>query len=108
MLGQEVTPVAEPEPGDNRFKDPEWSHNPYFDFWKQAYLVTSRWADDLLRQDRGARRAHAPEGGVLPAPGVERAVAVELPHDQPRGAARDASTSNAENLVQGMTISPRT
>ena len=47
-LGQDVTPVAEPEPGDNRFKDPEWSHNPYFDFWKQAYLVTSRWADDML------------------------------------------------------------
>ena len=25
MLGEEVAPVVEPEPGDNRFKDPEWS-----------------------------------------------------------------------------------
>jgi polyhydroxyalkanoate synthase len=41
MFGEEVEPVAEPEPGDSRFKDPEWSANPYFDFWKQAYLVTS-------------------------------------------------------------------
>ncbi len=32
---------------------------------------------------RRARRAHAPEGGVLFAPGVERAVAVQLSHDQP-------------------------
>ncbi len=53
MLGQEVTPVAEPEPGDNRFKDPEWSANPYFDFWKQAYLVTAQWAEDMLQKTDG-------------------------------------------------------
>src|SRR5262245_15910294 len=28
MFGAKVPPVAEPEPGDNRFKDPEWEHNP--------------------------------------------------------------------------------
>ena len=53
MLGQDVTPVAEPEAGDNRFKDPEWSANPYFDFWKQAYLVTSKWAEDMLHNTEG-------------------------------------------------------
>src|SRR5262245_21924957 len=40
MMGSDALPVAEPEPGDNRFNDPEWSRNPYFDFWKQAYLIT--------------------------------------------------------------------
>ena len=53
MFGQDVVPVAEPEPGDSRFKDPEWSANPYFDFWKQAYLVTAQWAEDMLQSTEG-------------------------------------------------------
>jgi len=53
MMGDTPEPVAEPDAGDNRFKDPDWSANPYFDFWKQAYLVTSRWADDMLKSTDG-------------------------------------------------------
>src|SRR4249920_2808245 len=53
FMGESIDPVVRPEPGDNRFKDPEWSSNPYFDFWKQAYLVTSRWADDMLAHTEG-------------------------------------------------------
>ena len=45
--------MVEPEPGDNRFKDPDWSNGQYFDFWKQAYLITSRWAEDLTRNTEG-------------------------------------------------------
>ena len=36
------------EPGDKRFADPEWRANPYFDFLRQAYIVTTRWAQDLV------------------------------------------------------------
>ena len=50
MMGEQVAPVAAPEPGDTRFKDPEWNSNPYFDFWKQSYLVTTKWADGLMAQ----------------------------------------------------------
>src|SRR5215212_3342324 len=32
MAGEEVPPVAAPEPGDKRFADPEWSSNQFFDF----------------------------------------------------------------------------
>ena len=45
--------MAEPEPGDNRFKDPDWSRNPYFDFWKQIYLITMRWLEELLDKTEG-------------------------------------------------------
>ena len=45
--------MAEPEPGDNRFNDPDWSRNPYFDFWKQSYLITTRWLEDLLDRTEG-------------------------------------------------------
>ena len=53
MMGEEVEPLAKPELGDNRFKDPDWSANPFFDFWKQAYLITSRWAEDLVDRTEG-------------------------------------------------------
>ena len=62
-LGEEdVKPVIEPEPGDNRFKDPDWSNTQFFDFWKQAYLLTARWAEDVTRSTRAltTRRANAP------------------------------------------------
>jgi polyhydroxyalkanoate synthase subunit PhaC len=53
MQGEEAPPVAAPDPKDNRFKDPEWSENPVFDFLKQAYLVVSRWADQLVNEAEG-------------------------------------------------------
>jgi len=48
--GEKTEDVIAPEPGDKRFADPEWRDNPYFDFIKQAYILTSRWADDLVRR----------------------------------------------------------
>ena len=42
-------PVAAPDAADKRFADPEWRDNPYFDFIKQAYVLTARWADDLVK-----------------------------------------------------------
>ncbi|MCA3564286.1 MAG: class I poly(R)-hydroxyalkanoic acid synthase [Methylocystis sp.] len=50
MNGENPAPIAEADPKDARFKDPEWSENPYFDFLKQAYLVTTRWADGLVEK----------------------------------------------------------
>ncbi|HEX2136409.1 MAG TPA: class I poly(R)-hydroxyalkanoic acid synthase [Microvirga sp.] len=48
--GEPVEPVARPEPKDARFADPEWSRNPVFDFIKQAYLITSRWAEEMVEE----------------------------------------------------------
>jgi polyhydroxyalkanoate synthase len=53
MQGEPAEPVAAPDPKDARFKDPEWSENPLFDFLKQAYLVTSRWAEKLVEEAEG-------------------------------------------------------
>jgi polyhydroxyalkanoate synthase subunit PhaC len=52
-LGQDVPPVAQPEPADARFRDPDWSSNPYFDFWKQSYLLTTNWAEKVLADTHG-------------------------------------------------------
>ncbi|WP_414470848.1 PHA/PHB synthase family protein [Microvirga sp. M2] len=51
--GERVSPIAEPEPKDGRFSDPEWTENPVFDFLKQAYLISSRWAEDMVEEADG-------------------------------------------------------
>src|SRR6202142_4058309 len=48
MMGLAPDPVAEPDPRDKRFADPEWSSNAFFAFVKQIYLVTSRWAEGMF------------------------------------------------------------
>ena len=101
MMGAEAPPVAEPEPGDNRFNDPEWSRNPYFDFWKQTYLITTRWMEEVLDETEGLDERTRQRAEFLPEAAGKRAVALQLPLDQSRGAARDASSSG-KNLVQGM------
>ncbi len=53
MGGEPVDPVVEPEASDRRFKDPEWNSNPVFDFIKQAYLITTRWAEDVVHKTDG-------------------------------------------------------
>src|SRR5664279_245886 len=48
MMGLSVTPFVTPDPGDKRFVDAEWSDNQFFDFLKQFYLITARWATSLV------------------------------------------------------------
>src|SRR5262249_45931657 len=40
LAGEPTAPIATPAPSDKRFSDPEWTQNQYFDFLKQAYLLT--------------------------------------------------------------------
>ncbi|MCC7257147.1 MAG: class I poly(R)-hydroxyalkanoic acid synthase [Gammaproteobacteria bacterium] len=53
MAGQATKPVASPERGDRRFRDPEWETNPLFDFIKQSYLITSRWLVNTMAAVQG-------------------------------------------------------
>jgi polyhydroxyalkanoate synthase len=101
LMGEDVQPVCSPEPGDGRFKDPEWSANPYFDFWKQAYLLTTHWAEDTLERTQGLdeREKHKAEfylkqiaGALSPS---------NFPFTNPE-VLRETFASNAQNLVQGV------
>lgn len=53
MAGQDAAPIAEPDPRDKRFKDPEWNSNQFYDFLKQAYLIGTRWATGLVERAEG-------------------------------------------------------
>ncbi len=102
FLGEEVEPVIEPAPGDNRFKDPDWSNSQYFDFCKQAYLLTARWAEDMTRKTEGVDEKTRKRALFY----LEQMLAALSPSNFPLTnpeVLRATIATNAENLVQGMT-----
>ncbi|MBN8976491.1 MAG: class I poly(R)-hydroxyalkanoic acid synthase [Rhizobiales bacterium] len=103
MAGEDAPRTIEPAPRDKRFADPEWKSNQFFEFVMQAYLLTTKWAFDLVREaenlDPHTRKkaefyvqqitnAFAPSNFVLTNPEV----------------LRQTLTTNADNLVRGMAM----
>ncbi|WMS42876.1 class I poly(R)-hydroxyalkanoic acid synthase [Acuticoccus sp. MNP-M23] len=101
MSGEPTAPVAEPDPADKRFKDPDWSGVQFFDFLKQGYLITTRWAEKLVSETddldphtrqkaefyvRQLSAALSPSNFILTNP--------EL--------LRETATQSGENLAKGM------
>src|SRR6476661_7516617 len=102
MAGEkDAKPAIEPAPRDKRFRDPEWRSNQFFDFVLQLYLLTTQWAEELVRNAEGVdphtrRKAEfyvqqianaiAPSNFVLTNPEV----------------LRETLASNGDNLVRGM------
>ena len=48
-----TAPAVQPARDDKRFKDEAWAENVVFDFFKQAYLLTSRQIQDMVEQVPG-------------------------------------------------------
>ena len=101
LAGEQVPPAIEPSPRDKRFSDPEWRSNQFFDFVMQVYLLTTQWAQDLVRHAEGLdphtrkkaefyvlqiTNALAPSNFVLTNPEV----------------LRTTLASSGDNLVRGM------
>jgi polyhydroxyalkanoate synthase len=100
-VGGAVTPVVEPEPGDNRFSDPDWSANPYFDFWKQVYLITARWLQDMLDKTSGLDERTRQRANFY----LRQITTAFSPSNFPLTnpvVLRETAASSAQNLVQGM------
>ena len=88
-----------PEPGDNRFKDPDWSNGQFFDFWKQAYLITSRWAEDVTRNTEGVDDKTRTKALFYLNQMVSAMSPSNFPFTNPE-VVRTTLATNAENLVQ--------
>jgi polyhydroxyalkanoate synthase subunit PhaC len=101
MLGAEVPPVAEPEAGDNRFKDPDWSRNPYFDFWKQSYLITTRWLEGVLDKTDGLDERTRQRAEFYLKQLASALSPSNFPLTNPE-VLRETFASSGKNLVQGM------
>src|SRR4051795_2103081 len=101
LVGEQAPPAIAPAPRDKRFSDPEWRSNQFFDFMMQAYLLTTKWANELVREAEGldphtrkkaefyvqqVTNAISPSNFVLTNPEV----------------LRETLASSGDNLVRGM------
>jgi polyhydroxyalkanoate synthase len=101
LAGEDAPPAITPSPRDKRFSDPEWKSNQFFDFVMQLYLLTTKWANELVHNAEGVdphtrkkaefyvqqiSNALAPSNFVLTNPEV----------------LRETLSSNGDNLVRGM------
>jgi polyhydroxyalkanoate synthase len=101
LAGDEVPPVAAPASDDRRFTDPEWTQNQFFDFLKQAYLLTSRWADSLV-SDAAELDQHTRQKAEFYVRQITNALSpTNFVFTNPE-LLRETLLSNADNMVRGM------
>jgi polyhydroxyalkanoate synthase len=101
LAGEKADPVIQPPARDKRFVDPEWKSNQFFEFLMELYLLTTQWAQELVRNAEGVdphtrkkaefyvqqiTNALAPSNFVLTNPELLRTTV----------------QSNGDNLVRGM------
>ncbi|PDQ21835.1 class I poly(R)-hydroxyalkanoic acid synthase [Mesorhizobium sanjuanii] len=99
--GQDTDDAVKPERGDKRFQDPEWGRNAFFDFLKQAYLVTSRWATELVEHADGLDE-HTRHKASFYVKQVSNAISPSNFILTNPELFRETIASNGENLVRGM------
>lgn len=103
VSGEETKPVVEPDARDRRFKDPEWSRNQFFDTLKQAYLLISNWADDLVDEasDLDPHTKHKAQFYVKQ---IASALAPTNFVGTNPELIKETLASNGENLVRGLSM----
>lgn len=99
--GAEPAEAITPERGDKRFQDPEWGKNAFFDFLKQVYLVTSRWAADLVDKADGLDE-HTRHKASFYVKQVANAISPSNFILTNPELFRETMACNGENLVRGM------
>jgi polyhydroxyalkanoate synthase subunit PhaC len=101
LSGQQAPAVAEADRGDNRFKHPDWTDNPYFDFWKQAYIMTSRWAETTLHQTPGLDQRTQAKAEFIQKQIISALAPSNFMQLNPE-VIQATMKSNGRNLVEGM------
>jgi polyhydroxyalkanoate synthase len=97
----EVEDAVKPDRDDKRFQDPEWGKNAFFDFLRQVYLVTSRWAVDLVEQAEGLDQ-HTKHKASFYVKQVANAISPSNFILTNPELFRETMASDGENLVRGM------
>ena len=101
LAGEAASPVIVPSPRDKRFADPEWQSNQFFDFMLQLYLLTTQWANDLVR-DADGLDSHTRKKAAFYVQQITNAVAPSNFVLTNPEVLRETLTSNGDNLVRGM------
>jgi polyhydroxyalkanoate synthase len=101
MAGEETKPAIEPSPRDKRFKDPEWRSNQFFDFVLQLYLLTTHWAQELVKNAEGVD-PHTRKKAEFYVQQITNAIAPSNFVFTNPEVLRETLASNGGNLVRGM------
>jgi len=101
LAGEETMSAISPSPRDKRFADPEWKSNQFFDFVMQAYLLTTQWAQDLVRNAEGVDE-HTRKKAEFYVNQITNALAPSNFVFTNPEVLRDTLTQNGDNLVRGM------
>jgi polyhydroxyalkanoate synthase len=101
LAGEQAPPAIEPSPRDKRFSDPEWKSNQFFDFVLQLYLLSTQWAQDLVRNADGVD-AHTRKKAEFYVQQITNALAPSNFVLTNPEVLRETLTSNGDNLVRGM------
>lgn len=101
MAGEEAKPAIEPSPRDKRFKDPEWRSNQFFDFVLQLYLLTTQWAQELVKNADGID-PHTRKKAEFYVQQITNAIAPSNFVFTNPEVLRETLASNGGNLVRGM------
>ncbi len=101
MMGEPAEPAAEPDQRDKRFADPEWRSNQFFDFIKQFYLITSRWAEAMADEAEGLD-PHTRQKAAFYVRQVASALSPSNFALTNPEVLRQTLASNGDNLVRGM------
>jgi polyhydroxyalkanoate synthase len=101
LAGEPAEPVVKPDSKDRRFADPEWSSNQFFDFLKQAYLLSVEWANRMVDEAHGLD-AHTRQKAEFYVRQIANAISPSNFVLTNPELLRETLSSNAENLVRGM------
>ena len=101
MAGEPAEPAVKADPRDKRFADPEWSQNQFFDFLKQAYLLTTHWGEKLVKDADGVDE-HTRQKAEFYVRQIANAISPSNFVLTNPELLRETMSSNAENLVRGM------
>jgi polyhydroxyalkanoate synthase len=101
MAGQAAEAVVAPEPGDRRFRHPDWDENQLFSFIKQSYLITSRWLVDTMAGVGGLDPQTARKVEFYTRQFADAFAPTNFPWSNPE-VMRATADSQGQNLVRGM------
>ncbi len=101
--GENVGGAIVPDERDRRFKDSEWAENPFFDFLKQAYLITARWAGDLVEHADGLDEATKIKARFYVKQVADALSPSNFVMTNPE-LLRETVATSGENLVQGLSM----
>ncbi|MGB8605688.1 PHA/PHB synthase family protein [Bradyrhizobium sp.] len=101
LAGEQAAPAIAPSPRDKRFSDPEWKSNQFFDFMVQLYLLTTQWAQDLVRNAEGID-AHTRKKAEFYVQQIANALAPSNFVLTNPEVLRETLASSGDNLVRGM------